>query len=151
MIEYLRLAVQEREGVSKLHHESIMLFARLAINGALLLNGSAAVAVLARQPKLSELGYLVVEQGAYGAFAAVLCAGFSYFAQICYQRFTDKIFRLQVEGAANGVPGRVTTDKGPRLGYFFHALAIIAFIMSLSIFFRALILFNGLSKSPQCL
>lgn len=81
MDENIKLMVEERN--SRMHGLSLAVsgYGLAAIRGIFILNGSAAVAVLTRQPVFTPGGKWIILLCAVGALFAVLCSGASFLAQ----------------------------------------------------------------------
>jgi hypothetical protein len=79
----LRLLADERNSRLLGFSASISAYGVAAIRGVLVLNGSAALAVLTKQGSITAEGRGVIWLCAVGACLAVLCAGTSFLAQWC--------------------------------------------------------------------
>lgn len=79
--ERLKILTDEKNSKSASSSAAIASYGVTAIRGAFILNGSAAVAVLTRQPELNEAGFMTVLWCAVGAGLSVLCAGASFLTQ----------------------------------------------------------------------
>ena len=79
-MELVKLTVEQAIASSQSNTSVIKEYASYAIRGVFVLNGSAAIAVLAKQGALNQSGGEIIWHCAVGALCAVLCAGVSYLA-----------------------------------------------------------------------
>lgn len=81
IIEGIKTIMEERNSRMLGFSSAISAYGIAAIRGVFVLNGSAAVAVLAKQQNLSAEGKAIIWLCALGAVLAVICAGLSFIAQ----------------------------------------------------------------------
>lgn len=72
-------------------------YSKIAINGAFLLNGGAAVAILYNAEHLQDKWKQLIVYCAAGAILSMLCAASSYFAQRLYCDCDQRNARLQID------------------------------------------------------
>ena len=112
-------------------NKSMVDYSKLAINGAFLLNGAGAVAILTAKEKML---YPVALWFAFGAGLAVLCAGLSYLVQ-------NKISQYWLAKAHNK---KINISK--KEIFYYRAVACAAFALSLALFAIAAIHALGILK-----
>ena len=134
-IEWIKLCIHEIVEASKSHSSAVLAFALAAMRGAFLLNGSAAVAVVAKEGgDISGPGALILLWGALGAGFAVLSAGASYVSQRLYHNALMQSARTQMQILMSGQLGRIIQTPPPVAGHIFSTLACLLFIASVSVF-----------------
>lgn len=124
---------------SEMMFKSAIEYGQMSIKGGMLLNGSAAIALLAfigniitqaSKPhiQLSQLVY-ILSLFCYGSFASILGAGMAYFAQIVYQ----------INNGKHKAGYKI-------LGIVFHALSIICVLIGYCIFAYAVSNFSCVAE-----
>ena len=136
--ELVKLVIKEGLQTSNAHMASVISFALAAIRGAFLLNGSAAVAVLAKQESITPFGMVIIKYGAFGAGLAVLCAGLSYVAQTCYHKHLGDSLGEMLFFLTPDKPAPPSSNAILWVGGIFHFFAAATFIGSLVVCFLAL-------------
>jgi hypothetical protein len=135
---------------SEATNEAVVKAGDVAIRTAMLINGGAAVAVLAFIGTLVRQDEVTVKQVAgvsgsllwfgSGVAAAVFALALSYFTNYCYVRAeTSKIFTLEHPYIVDGV----NTQRWLRWGYAFHLGAIAWGMGSLAAFVVGMIDVHG--------
>jgi hypothetical protein len=134
-IELMKLTVEQAIAANQSNTSVIKEYASQAIRGAFVLNGSAAIAVLAKQGSLNQSGGEIIWYCAAGALCAVLCAGVSYLAQTIYSVCSTKVFAEILKSLQTGTPVAM-----PSLfwGHVFTGLSWALFAGSLGVFGFAL-------------
>jgi hypothetical protein len=111
----------------------------LAVRMSLLVNGGAAIAILAFIKDLSAANKAVVANGlawfAWGAATAVAGIGLAYFTNYYTAEF---ISRKQLSSQAPFVRDTPASEKAARLKTIFHFFALAVSIASLSLFVRGM-------------
>ena len=107
-------------------------FARLAMNGCLLINGGAAVALMYNAKTLPSFCFDMLGWCGTGALLAALAPGVAYLAQIVYTRFAAKLLaeHLLYSGTALArfiadLPAN-STPLPARSPLFGHALTVLS-------------------------
>lgn len=140
------------------HFNAIVGYSKIAINGALLLNGTAGIAILYNVKQLPKEIHTSLCLCAIGAVFAVLCAGLSYITQRVYAKIELDNIQSQIQYFFAAVLDIMKSDKinttPPKLkkssfGHILSAFACLTWIASVSSFSYAVyIVFPMLSNLP---
>lgn len=137
-LEFLKIQVDTVNAASAKHSDATISLGLAAMRGAFLLNGSAAVAVLAKQDAITPMGAIILKWGSLGAALAVLCAGLSYLSQRLYSAHLAKVVVVQMKATAKGCVEEVGPTKFLMMGHALCAAACLSFAASLGGAFCAL-------------
>ena len=130
-LELLKIQVDTINAASAKHSDATISLGLAAMRGAFLLNGSAAVAVLAKQDAIAPMGAIILTWGALGAMFAVLCAGLSYLSQRFYSAHLAKVVAVQMKATVEGRSEEVKWTWALVVGHALCAAACFSFAASL--------------------
>jgi hypothetical protein len=142
-IEQAKLLSNESVASAQIHTPAIMGFAMSAMRGAFLLNGSAAITILAKDDFIRACPS-VIFLFAIGAAFAVLSAGASYFAQGKYAAYARETHMAAVNQFATGQPqdmamaGKILAHgkKWTYSGVTFCILSLVVYFIALSLAYK---------------
>ena len=135
-IKKIELVISEAVPKSVSLTQASASFGMSAIRGVFFLNGSAAVAVLAKQSAAGPLGQEAILWGAAGAALAVLCSAFGYLAQLFFARGFDREVLRQVKAIGENL---LFVPNKNRMAWSFYILSLTSFLFSFVCFIFAFI------------
>lgn len=124
---------------------AVIEYSKIAINGAFLLNGMAGVAIIYNMDRIGKQAIKLLENCAWGALAAIICAGISYIAQRRYAAISGENMRNWLDyylRAVLAIMADSTAETPPHPKSFISAniisvVACIVWVVSLTFFFYA--------------
>ena len=151
--ERLKILTDEKNSKSASSSAAIASYGVTAIRGAFILNGSAAVAVLTRQPELNEAGFMTVLWCAVGAGLSVLCAGASFLTQWYAHQNTLEgcdmgIYSFQQTGSTTAFKVPLRYERHERFSFYVAAALYFFSMLFYSVAVYKMLVFFNPSFSP---